>query len=145
MIFFEKKPRHYEQHRNNYSIPHKIRPVQENIEIFIFSNFLIWILNIYSNSKEIIFIFELYNCIKLGENHQVVWEAKHRFLYFWNNYSKLALKNYTKGLPHSVRISWKKFETFTKIIKKKNCFGMSSDFLTWDSLKKTVTYMMGTF
>ena len=52
MFFFKK--RHYEQHRNNYSVPHKIRPVQEKIEIvLIFSIFLIWILNIYSNSAKI--------------------------------------------------------------------------------------------
>ena len=31
---------HYDQHRNNYSIPHKIRPVQGKIEIrHIFSFF----------------------------------------------------------------------------------------------------------
>ena len=28
-----KTKRHYEQHRINYSIPHKIRPVQEQIKI----------------------------------------------------------------------------------------------------------------
>ena len=63
-------------------------------------------------------------------------------LYFWNNYSKLALKKLYKGFA-----TWfvtfcvnfvEKFETFTKIIQK-TCFWMSSDFVIWDSLKKTLT------
>ena len=35
--------------------------------------------------------------------------SKTQILYFWNSYSKLAIKNYTKGLqpgfPHPVRLS----------------------------------------
>ena len=39
------KKNHYEQHRNNYSILHKIRPVQEHIEIvLIFLFFKCWFL-----------------------------------------------------------------------------------------------------
>ena len=45
---------HYEQHRNNYSIPHKIWPVQEKIEIMLFFSickfgFLIIYIQIVSN------------------------------------------------------------------------------------------------
>ena len=39
------KKRHYDQHRNNYSIPHEIWPVQEKIKIvLIFSFFEFWFL-----------------------------------------------------------------------------------------------------
>ena len=40
-------------------------------------------------------------------------ESKTQILYFQNNYSKLVLKNYAKGLqrgfPHSVRALWPDF------------------------------------
>ena len=40
------KKRHYEQHKNNYSIPHKTWPIQEKIEIVLIFSFLkILILN----------------------------------------------------------------------------------------------------
>ena len=45
-----------------------------------------------------------------------------QILYFWNNYPKLAVKNYTKGLwlglPHFVRASCPSFKKITKIKQK---------------------------
>ena len=52
-----KTKRYYEQHRNNYPIPHKIRPVQEQTDIIlIFLIFKILILNTYPNSAKDQFI-----------------------------------------------------------------------------------------
>ena len=63
-------------------------------------------------NKETIFIIALYKTHIIGgkssKSSMGSLGSETQILYFWNNYSKLALKNYTKdlqhGFPHSVRI-----------------------------------------
>ena len=64
-------------------------------------------------NKDFYSLWNCTNCMKLGENQQrVVCKSKIQTLHVWNNYSKLAVKNYTGVLqygflPYSVGISWK--------------------------------------
>ena len=86
------------------------------------------------SNKDIIFITELHKLYKIGrELTRSSLVSKTQTLYFWNKYSKLALKNYMAvlqhGLPYSVNFM-EKIEKFTNIIQR-NCFWMSSDFMVW--------------
>ena len=62
-------------------------------------------------NKDFCLLWNCTNCIKLGENQQrVVGKKKTQTLLVWNNYSKLALKNYFEILQYEflqcyVRIS----------------------------------------
>ena len=48
-------------------------------------------------NKDIIFIMELYKLYKIGrKSTRSSLGSKTQTLYFWNNYSKLTLKNYLK-------------------------------------------------
>ena len=64
----------YEQNMNNFSIPCKIRPVQEKIEIALICTFLILILDIYSNSIEISEILVWYLLKQPG--NKIFWFKK---------------------------------------------------------------------
>ena len=73
-----------------------------------------------NTTKDIIFIMELYKLHEIErKSTRCSLGSKTQNLCFWNNYSKLALKNYIgvlqHGLPYCVNFVGK-FEKFTKVI-----------------------------